>query len=473
MPASRLPVPVAAAACAGMLFVLLLRPVYDFDIFWQLRLGELSLDQGGRVHAEPFAASHLGEPLPPIGWLGQIVYALARRAGGWPAVRVLDALVWVGGFWAVAAAARRTGAGNLAVLVALGVGFMAALPCASVRPQSFAALGLGVALAIWTLTPRLVRGLPLLAVTFVLWQNLHPSAGIAAIIFGATALVAWGRWAFGYRLRPPWLVTGGAALAGLAVFATPAGAGILPVTAYNAEMSVRLGVNEWLPPWDASNYPAGLTFAAAALASGWLIARNGRRVDVEEAVPAAVLFVLTLTAHRFALFWGIAIVPVLARCLTATRAEPVERPRAAALWGMLFVLAAIGLAGLVRPTWFHESLPLEGVNRLRATGVRGTVYCHYPYGGPLIDVGYPDWVVTFDGRYYRYTLEEWEDYGAAVRGELSIDEIDRRYHPAAFFLRPGPDAELIRRLEAHPGWRRVYEDQTSSAFVREKASGGP
>src|SRR5215217_4656131 len=102
---SRLPVSVSAAASAGMLFVLLLRPIYDVDIFWQLRLGELNLAQGGPVRTEPFAAPHLGEPLPPLYWLGQVVYALARRAGGWPAVRVLDAVIWVGGFWTVAAAA--------------------------------------------------------------------------------------------------------------------------------------------------------------------------------------------------------------------------------------------------------------------------------------------------------------------------------------------------------------------------------
>jgi hypothetical protein len=379
---------------------------------------------------------------------------------------VLDALIWVGGFWAAAAAARRTGAAGLAVLVALGVGFMAALPCASLRPQSFAALGFGIALAICRLNLPPVRGLAFLGMTFVLWQNLHPSVGLAAILFGAAAVVGWMRWLTGYRPKRPWLLTGAAVLAGLGVFATPAGVGIVPVSVYNAEMTVRLGVNEWLPPWDPSNYPAGLTFAVAALAAGWLIARNWRRVDAEEAAPAAVLFVLTLTAHRFALFWGIALVPVLARCLTAAPATAPERPWPTRLSAIVLVLAVIGLAGLIRPTWFHESLPLEGVNRLRATGVRGTVYCHYPYGGPLIDAGYPDWTVAFDGRYYRYTLEEWEFYGAAVRGELGIEEIERRYRPAAFFLRPGPDAELIRRLEASPGWRRVYEDRTSSTFVR-------
>src|SRR4051812_49659753 len=105
MKAPRPPISVAAAASAGMLFVLLLRPVYDVDIFWQLRLGELSLDHRGPVRTEPFAASHLGEPLTPLGWLGQMVYAVARQAGGWPAVRGLDAVVWVGGVWAVAAVA--------------------------------------------------------------------------------------------------------------------------------------------------------------------------------------------------------------------------------------------------------------------------------------------------------------------------------------------------------------------------------
>lgn len=469
----RPPVSAAAAASAAMLFVLLLRPVYDVDIFWQLRLGELHLDQGTLVRTEPFAATHPDDPLVPVGWLGQVVYALARRAGGWPAVRALDALIWVGGFWAVAAAARRAGAAGPAVLVALGVGFVSALPCASLRPQSFAALGFGIALAVCRWNPSPVRGLAVLAVVFVLWQNLHPSVGLAAITFGAAAGIGWIRWVTGYRPRPPWLLTGSAAFAALAVFATPAGTGILPVTRYNAEMSVRLGVNEWLPPWDRSNYPAGLTFAVAVLAAGWLVARNWRRVDLEEAAPAAVLFVLTLTAHRFALFWGIAIVPVLARCLTMSPSVAPDRRAVSAVSAAALVLAVIGLAGLVRPTWFHESLPLDGVSRLRATGVRGTVYCHYPFGGPLIDAGYPDWLVTFDGRYYRYTVEEWEFYAAAVRGEVSVEEIERRYRPAAFFLRPGVDAKLIRQLEADPGWRRVYEDQTASAFVRVRASGGP
>ncbi|MBO0699488.1 MAG: hypothetical protein J2P46_13920 [Zavarzinella sp.] len=452
-----------------MLFLLLLRPVYDVDVFWRLPLGELSLAQGGPVRYEPFAASHLGEPMTSLYWLGHMVYSLAWKAGGWPAVRALDALALVSGFWVIGAAVRRAGAPVAAVLVALGIGFMAAMPCASLRPQSFAALGLGVALAVLRLNPTPARGLAVLAVTFVLWQNLHPSVGVAAIVFAAAAAVGWFRRVTKHRPERPWLTTGGAALAGLAVFATPDGVGILPLTAYNAQVSTRFGVNEWLPAWDPSNYPASLTFGVGALAAGWLIARNWRRVDLEEAAPAAVLFVLTLAAHRFALFWGIAIVPVLARCLTPESAGatgPTGRQWVTCVTGALLMFAVVGLAGLVRPTWFYEALPLEGVNRLRATGVRGVIYCHHLYGGPVIGAGYPDWVVAFDGRYYLYRPEEWDFYLATIRGEVAVEEIERRYHPVAFFLRPGADAGLIRRLEGDPHWQRVYEDRVSCAFVR-------
>jgi hypothetical protein len=446
-----------------MLFLLLLRPVYDVDIFWQLKLGELILANRGPVPAEPFAVTHLGEPLPSLAWLGQAVYAEARLVGGWTAVRVFDAVLWVGGFWVVAAACRRRGVPPLAVVVALGIGFMAAMPCASLRPQSFAALGFGSLLGLLRLELSPLRTILLAIPLFVLWQNLHPSITVAAVALGASAGVGWLRYFAKHRPHPPWLLTALTLLAAAATFATPAGFSILGVSAYNARASLALGVNEWLPPWVPANRAAGMTFGVAAVIAAWLMARNRGRIDWEEAAPALALFALTLTAHRFALFWGIAVVPVLARCLSAGRVEPGRSPP---WWGLVFVPVAVALALLVRPTHFHESLPLAGVEKLRETGVSGTVYCHYPWGGPLIDGGYPEWTVTFDGRYYRYTPEEWERYAAAVRGEIGPAEIERVYRPAAYFLRPGHDEKLIAALRADRGWREVYADRTCVAFVR-------
>ena len=80
--------------------------------------------------------------------------------------------------------------------------------------------------------------------------------------------------------------------------------------------------------------------------------------------------------------------------------------------------------------------------------------------------GYPEWRVAFDGRYYRYTPEEWQRYTAVVRGEIGLAELDRVYHPAAYFLRPGADDKLIAALRADKGWREVHADRTCAAFVR-------
>ena len=53
---------------ALLLFLLRLRAVSDVDIFWQLKLGELILAAGHPIASEPFAATHLGEPLPAVAY---------------------------------------------------------------------------------------------------------------------------------------------------------------------------------------------------------------------------------------------------------------------------------------------------------------------------------------------------------------------------------------------------------------------
>ena len=70
------------------LLLLIERPVWDVDIFWQLRLGELILARGGPVPTEPFAARHLGEHLPSLAWAGQAFYAALRQVGGWSLLRM-------------------------------------------------------------------------------------------------------------------------------------------------------------------------------------------------------------------------------------------------------------------------------------------------------------------------------------------------------------------------------------------------
>lgn len=453
-------------APAAMLFALLLRPIWDVDIFWQLRLGEMILRSGAPIPHEPFAAAHLGEALPSVAWLGQAAFAKVRLLGGWTALRVFDAVVWISGFWAVAAACRRRGATPLGLLLAFAVAFPLALPAASIRPQSFAVLGFGLLLALlrlqWSAARTLIVAVPLL----LLWQNLHPSVSIAAISLAATASVAWLRYLADRRVSPPWLLCMLTGLAGLAIFITPAGASIIAVSADNAKASIAIGATEWLPIWAAANQQYLAEVTVTAMLVGGLLVRQRRRVDWEELTPAVLLFLATLTSYRFVLFWSLALVPVVARVMTES--EPIGRPSwSERVIAPLTLAATIALALVMRPTAFSPSLPLAAITKLRETGVTGVVFDYPPWGGPLIDAGSPNWTVAYDGRYYRYGPDEWRRYQDTTRGLVGPADLERIYHPAAYVLKPGQDTALITALRASaPTWRQIYADGGCVVFVR-------
>lgn len=445
----------AALVPAAMLCVLLLRAVWDVDIFWQLKLGEIILTRGGPVAREPFAALHLGEPLPAVGWLAQASMAWVRSLGGWGALRVFDSLVWLGGFWVIAAACRRRGASATAVALALALSFCAALPSASIRPQSFAALNFGLLLALMHLRLRPLATVALGAPLLVLWQNFHPSVSIGVLTLGihaASGLFAWLR----DRGRPLPIAAAVLTLVAVAaMFATPDGFSILDISATNTEMSLAIGASEWRPLWIEANWTNAVPVLAVLLLTLGIAART-RRFDIAEVLAALALLAMTVLAYRFVLFWALAMVPVIARAATGkatgpSRQEPVPR------WlpALAVVLAALALPFLA-PTRFAPSLPLDAIDRLRQEHLRGTVYADFPFGGPVIDAGWPDWRVAYDGRYYRYSHEEWQYNGGIENGYVPLVDVIAKWNPVAFVIQEDHNAPLAGELAHSRRWKRIF-----------------
>jgi hypothetical protein len=447
---------------AAMLCVLLLRAIWDVDIFWQLRLGDMILAAGKPILREPFAATHLGEPLPAVAWLGQAVFATARQLGGWTGLRLIDALCWCGGFWLVAAACRARGASAGHVAMGLILAFLAAWSAASVRPQSFGVLCFGALLALLKLELRLLATLCLATPLLVLWQNLHPSVSIAAVALGAHAAGGWAAWLRDRTLMKPWAATILIPIAFASMFATPDGLAVLAVSARNAQASISVGASEWLPLWVPSNYMNAVPVIVVTLLVGRWVWRNGTAVSWPDAATMLVLLVLTVSAYRFVLFWAVAVVPVV-----ATSGMQAGSPRRRLRW---IALVAVALVALVtpwlRPTYFSDNLPLAAADRLRATSVRGTIFTEPEFAGVLIDTGYPRWTVSYDGRYYRYTDDEWGRYGQILDGSFGLRAIERLYHPAAFVLRPSHSTALCAQLDRRgSGWRRIWSDEGAAVWV--------
>jgi hypothetical protein len=337
-----------------------------------------------------------------------------------------------------------------------------AMPFAGVRPQSFAVLGLGALMLLLrpgvALRPALIGG----ALVLVLWQNLHPSVSLAAAYLGARTAAGWLRHRTGHRAAPPWAETLLLPLAGLALIATPAGFDVFGMATLNARMSTAMGATEWLSVFDPQNrpfLPILLVLNGGVFALLWAARRE---LDPEALAGALVFLVMALVAGRFVLFWALALVPVITG--GGRSAAPLDR-----LALLIFAAGAalLGGAALARPAAvFAPDLPIAAVDRLAVRGAAGTVYASYPFGGLVADRGGGRFHVAFDGRYYRYTMAEWDLCRAAMAGRVDLSQLVRRYRPVAWLLSPAMDQSLIAALRARPqDWDEVKVDGVAVLFV--------
>lgn len=273
------------------------------------------LAAGAVPRQEPFLATHFGEA-----WLGQAVMAAVHRAFGLTGLRVFDALCRLGGFLLVAAACRRRSGSAGGVLLAVAVAFLTALPLASIGPQTFAVLCFGALLALLRLEMKPWQTSVLAVPLLLVWQNLHPSVGVAAVALAAHAAVGWrDSWRTG--IPGPWETSLLALIAAAMMFATPDGWTILSLLADSARVGGAMGVSGWLPLWHTINRFVAVPTLLAAVVASWLLLCNPRRIDGAELLTAIVFFALTVVTYRFVLFWAIALVPPIARAVPPPPAE--------------------------------------------------------------------------------------------------------------------------------------------------------
>lgn len=351
-------------------------------------------------------------------------------------------------------------------MLALLLAFAVSEQTASIRPQSFAILCFGVLLALQRLRLRssitVMIGAPLL----VVWQNLHPSESVALMVTGIHAVLDMADW-LRDRNRPlRWANAALAVMAAGAMFATPDGAGILAVSLRNAESSVAIGASEWLPLWAADNRENALRVLFAICGIIVLLLKTRARPDVRELATTFALLVLTVVAYRFVLFWAVTTVPVATRAiggLLRPQAEP-DLPRGTV--GLPVV--AVALVGLLLPTTFDARLPIAAIAKLKRQNVRGTIYGDFPFGGAIIDGGYPDWRVAYDGRYWRYSSDEWKYNGGIENGYVPLVDIVRKWSPAAFVLNATHNAPIAEELAHSRSWRRVYDRDEIVVYVRRR-----
>ena len=203
---------VAAPSIPALVFVLLSitvplalqRPLLnsDGDLARHLRHGHYMLEHGAIIRADPFSFTRPGAPFVGFEYGSQIVYALAERVGGLPAVAVLAGLLIALAYTLLVRFLLRHRVDPL--LACLTVGFALALGAGhwTARPHLFSFVAIVILLGMLEGTVR-KPGLACAAL-FLVWVNLHGGFVYGWILIGLYLLGSLGELVWDQGNRRAW-----------------------------------------------------------------------------------------------------------------------------------------------------------------------------------------------------------------------------------------------------------------------------
>jgi hypothetical protein len=475
-------------------------PLIDGDVFWHIRAGQAVLDTGAVPKTDAWSIVGAGMPWTSQDWLSNVVLALGYRLGEWgPTVlSFLWALLVVAALalqWR-AIGSRDAAIGWLSRIVWLAAGLTVAGPTLGVRVQVMDLL-LSAAV-IWVLWRYLAgssrRVLLLLPVIAVAFANLHAGWPLLFLLGGAVVVGETLDRLIHRRLEHPpmawdrigWLVA--ALVVCLAVI--PLNPNGIALYAYPLETSTiaahRAFISEWQPP-DPGTF-IGQVFIGfvllgviPALVVGW------RRMRLADAFMLVGLTFMAANAARFLLVVGpiggavvcLYLAPFLSRTRLGQLAGPLlERmatPRRAPIFsavnlvlvavvvvaGFFVTLARVSPAAQKRAT--AEHMPVAAVDWILANDPGQRPFNQYSWGGYL-GLRRPDAPIFIDGRSDIYGDPPIQEYAAVVRQETDpAPFLDRYAIDYVLFPAKGSFAD---RMDALPGWTRIYEDSLAAVWVR-------
>lgn len=472
--------------------VLALRPVGDFDTYWQLQSGRYMWETQTLITADTFSLAAQAPRLEHC-WLHDLLLQAVYATGGLTLLSLLLPVV-------VATCAalllcwnlRRVGSPAV-VLPVLTLCLIASEPSWAIRPQ------------LWTFLFSLLylqllsrgreegwRAWGWLPVIMLPWCNLHAGCVLGLVLIG---LFWCGELWRCLRGRSSRRSLGQLALAGTvtlaAAFVNPFGwriplgqlwahANQFQVQAGLAEVEL-LGNMEWLPPTFATVPFFYLVFGLWAL----LLLLRRRRLD-----PAEAIFFLAFAYMGFGQVRHTTLVSLLAGCyLPAGCGELTSRlpgtrlrfvPAAAlARWGSIACLVALVAlrAGHGTIGWGEERtlLPAAATDFVTERKLPANLYNAYDWGGYLMWRLYPDYLVFVDGRQdsrEHFLAADTIDNAKPGWEQLLADSGVNTLLIRTCYYDTGEPLALVTALSRNPAWALVYRDEVALVYVRRDAAGG-
>ena len=458
--------PFAALALAVVSALLIvLHPVFDYDLYWHLAYGREISRLGAVVSADPFSFTAPGAKFTNREWLAQWIFYRIWETAGFSGLLAFKLAITVLVVTLVFGTARFLGSTPGIAAIAAALAVLAGLFRYIERPElftlSFVAL-LGFLVAGWQRGRLDARWLYLIPPMMLVWDWLHGG------IYGVVMLLVVGAIENSRsRLRrdgtPLMHFNIACVLAALLMALNPYGLrtygeffshleSLRGVAVDNMEYRAPLGW-EFLAFW---------VLIAGALLSALLLPR---RLPVAQTLLVVAFGVLACRIGRAAGVFALLAAPLLAAQLSAGLAEGRQQARiarSAALFLLFFTFgnaAWVKILGPTRPQslgWHvdEQYLPAGAVQFVIGKGLSGPFFNTGHFGGYLAWKLYPERRVF----QYNHGALFGDTYRYAAQPEL-LSAYGLRY---AFVASP----DELSRLFPNSGWARIYRDPGGVLVLR-------
>ena len=468
---------------------LCLQPMSESDLFFRLKVGQEILAHGRLMGRNLFSFTAPLHPDLDLAWGFEAAAALLFRAGGFPAVVVGKTAIVLAAFALTFRACRRAGAGVLATTLSLAGAALVMRERFVERPHVVSFLGEAVVLtALGALArPWSAAKVAGFGAAMVVWANSHAGTFTGAVVLFAAAL---GAAPFNRVVARRALGLGAVVVA--AMFATPAGPGIVRYLALHVTLPALHPVDEFRSAtWRSDGryfvwiaVVATVVLGATKPASNDSTnqgARTGPFADLLPAVlPVLAVTVLGLASVRFSADAALVGAPLLATRLQLLFAAGRRRGFAPGLAGV----AAIGTAAalVVAPVAPRVAaaraghapvaigldpavVPSEAIRFVTTHGLRERMYNDFETGSYLAFEGYPRYRVFVDPRLPAYPEDMHRLLGDFEMDRDRWDAAMARYGVTSALL---SYAGLNRRVAwwDPERWALVFRAFDARVFVR-------
>jgi hypothetical protein len=451
----------------------------ESDTLWHITVGNLIL----KTHTWPthdiYSFTVHGSPWIAYEWLGEVIMALAWKAGNMQGLAVLMMA--------------------LAGLIILALFYLAYLGSRNTK-SAFAACAVLLPLAAisWTLRPQLLgylflivtlivlrqfrqgskKSIWILPLIFLLWTNTHGTFVLGFGVLGIYWLTGLREFQVGGLYSQRWTPRDRqqleltALLCLVASVITPYGT---QLAAYPLEMAgsqpmIIHIIQEWQPLALASSY--GKLFLLLILAFWIFVIMRRVRIRLDDMVLLLIATGETIVHARFMVLFVPVFAPVLAEWITPwfppysqTKDHPI----------LNFALVGLIIAGIVEffpsnarlQQQLASEMPAKAVQFLRVHPDMSPTFNYFFWGGYLIMNRRPSDRVFIDGRLDIYEYSGvLADYLSIMSLKPDTEALLRKYQVRSCLI--PPDSPLAILLASSPGWKQAYKDGISTLFVRKQ-----